>query len=225
MGGLPCRWAFSTRLRIIRRISIGSPRTITGIPSTQQWSYRAHSSAASAAKSISSRTSSCSVASRRACEKYFVHELVELSDISLKLQFAFGSRLNELKTEPYAGSAGGYFTFPAARQSDPRSSIDIASITFPRSPVSLSLRDEVPHIFTRKSRLRHGEFLIIGAKRLLQQNRMSSGLKQGLASRVCRERELLCLDIRGLDHLSPLLGFVGDKCSERGGRHRHRLNT
>ena len=38
-----------------------------------------------------------------ACEKYFVHELVELSDISLKLQFAFGSRLNELKTEPYAG--------------------------------------------------------------------------------------------------------------------------
>jgi hypothetical protein len=91
--------------------------------------------------------------------------------------------------------------------------------------VSLSLRDEVPHIFTRKSRLRHGEFLIIGAKRLLQQNRMSSGLKQALASRVCCERELLCLDIRGLDHLSPLLGFVGDKFSERGGRHRHRLNT
>jgi required for meiotic nuclear division protein 1 len=40
MGGLPCRRAFSTRLRIIRRISIGSPRTITGIPSTQQSSYR-----------------------------------------------------------------------------------------------------------------------------------------------------------------------------------------
>jgi hypothetical protein len=34
--------------------------------------------------------------------------------------------------------------FPAARQSDPRPSIDIASITFPRSPVSLSLGDESP---------------------------------------------------------------------------------
>src|SRR5260370_17621598 len=44
--------------------------------------------------------------------------------------------------------------FPAARQSDPRSSIDIASITLARSPVSLSSGDEVPHIFTRNSRVR-----------------------------------------------------------------------
>jgi hypothetical protein len=36
--------------------------------------------------------------------------------------------------------------------------------------VSLSPGDEVPHIFTRKSRLRPGEFLITSAKRLLQQN-------------------------------------------------------
>jgi len=35
--------------------------------------------------------------------------------------------------------------------------------------VSLSSGDEVPHIFTRKSRLRPGEFLITSAKRLLQQ--------------------------------------------------------
>jgi hypothetical protein len=34
------------------------------------------------------------------CKKYFVHELFELGDISLKLEFAFGSRLNELNTEP-----------------------------------------------------------------------------------------------------------------------------
>jgi hypothetical protein len=36
--------------------------------------------------------------------------------------------------------------------------------------VSLSSGDEVPHIFTRKSRLRPKEFLIASAKRLLQQN-------------------------------------------------------
>jgi hypothetical protein len=35
--------------------------------------------------------------------------------------------------------------------------------------VSLSSGDEVPHIFTRKSRLQPGEFLISSAKRLLQQ--------------------------------------------------------
>jgi hypothetical protein len=37
--------------------------------------------------------------------------------------------------------------------------------------VSLSAGDEVPHIFTRKSRLQPGEFLITSAKRLLQQYR------------------------------------------------------
>ncbi len=35
--------------------------------------------------------------------------------------------------------------------------------------MSLSSGDEVPHIFTRKSRLRPGKFLITGAKRVLQQ--------------------------------------------------------
>jgi hypothetical protein len=33
------------------------------------------------------------------------------------------------------------------------------------------LDDEVPHIFTRKPRLRPLEFLILGAKRFLQHNR------------------------------------------------------
>jgi hypothetical protein len=36
--------------------------------------------------------------------------------------------------------------------------------------VSLSSGDEAPHVFTRKSRLRPGKFLITGAKRVLQQN-------------------------------------------------------
>jgi hypothetical protein len=43
-----------------------------------------------------------------------------------------------------------------------------------KSPVSLALGDEVPHIFTRKPRQRPLEFLIIGAKRVLQQNRTNS---------------------------------------------------
>src|SRR5260370_31693697 len=59
--------------------------------------------------------------------------------------------------------------FPAIRRSDRRPPICVASITLPRSPVSLSSGDEVPHIFTRKSRLQPGEFLISSAKRLLQQ--------------------------------------------------------
>ena len=37
--------------------------------------------------------------------------------------------------------------------------------------MSLTLGDEVPHIFTRKLRLRPLEILILGAKRLLQHNR------------------------------------------------------
>src|SRR6266540_7459113 len=60
--------------------------------------------------------------------------------------------------------------FPAVRRSDRRPPIYVVSITLPRSPVSLSSGDEVPHIFTRKSRLQPGEFLITSAKRLLQQN-------------------------------------------------------
>jgi hypothetical protein len=59
--------------------------------------------------------------------------------------------------------------FLAVRRSDRRPPIYVVSITLPRSPVSLSSGDEVPHIFTRKSRLQPGEFLITSAKRLLQQ--------------------------------------------------------
>jgi hypothetical protein len=61
--------------------------------------------------------------------------------------------------------------FLAIRRSDLRPPIFTVSITLPRSPVSLSSGDEVPHIFTRKSRLKPGEFLITSAKGLLQQNR------------------------------------------------------
>ena len=60
--------------------------------------------------------------------------------------------------------------FLAVRRFDRRPPIYVVSITLPRSPVSLSSGDEVPHIFTRKSRLQPGEFLITSAKRLLQHN-------------------------------------------------------
>src|SRR6516164_9156733 len=43
------------------------------------------------------------------------------------------------------------------------------SIALPRSSASLSSGDEVPHIFTRKSRLKPGKFSIVSAKGLLQQ--------------------------------------------------------
>jgi hypothetical protein len=47
--------------------------------------------------------------------------------------------------------------FPAVKKSDLRPPIDVASITLPRSPVSLSSGDEVPHIFTGTSRLQPSE--------------------------------------------------------------------
>src|SRR6516225_999934 len=65
--------------------------------------------------------------------------------------------------------------FPAKRRSDQRPPISAASNALPRSPVSLSSGDEVPHIFTRKSRLQPGEFLIPSGKRLLQHNPPESG--------------------------------------------------
>jgi hypothetical protein len=46
----------------------------------------------------------------------------------------------------------------------------MASCLLPKSPVSLSLWDEVPHIFIPKSHLEPREFLISSAKRLLQHN-------------------------------------------------------
>ena len=60
--------------------------------------------------------------------------------------------------------------FPARGRNKPRSLIDVASGSLPKSPVSLSPGDEVPHMFTRKRRLQLEKFAINGAKRLLQHN-------------------------------------------------------
>jgi hypothetical protein len=56
--------------------------------------------------------------------------------------------------------------------------------------VSLSSGDEVPHIFTRNSRLRSGEFLITSAKRLFQQHRPEAVLAVVVKLR-CNKRLLL----------------------------------
>jgi hypothetical protein len=44
-----------------------------------------------------------------------------------------------------------------------QSPIRVAAIALAKSPVSLPLNGEAPHIFTRKTRLRPIEFMIIGA--------------------------------------------------------------
>src|SRR5215208_6846620 len=64
--------------------------------------------------------------------------------------------------------------FLARRQSKSRPPIDMASGCLPKSPVSSSPWDEVPHMFTRKPRLRPAKFSNPGAKRLLQHNPFQS---------------------------------------------------
>src|SRR6202167_3843319 len=56
------------------------------------------------------------------------------------------------------------------------------AIALSKSPVSLTLGDEAPHILTRKSRLQPLEFLIISAKRLLQHNRPQADIECWLRS-------------------------------------------
>src|SRR5215468_4932713 len=65
--------------------------------------------------------------------------------------------------------AGDNFSAPG--RFNRRSPTRVASVGLPRSLTSLSLGDEVPHIFTRNSRLRPGEFWVTSTKRLLQQYR------------------------------------------------------
>ncbi len=66
--------------------------------------------------------------------------------------------------------------FPARSRNKPGSLIDVASGSLPKSPVSLSPGDEVPHMFTRKPRLQLEIFAMNGAKRLLQHNRHFSAV-------------------------------------------------
>ena len=61
--------------------------------------------------------------------------------------------------------------FSAVKKFDRRPLVDLASITLPRSPASLSSGDEVsPTSLHEKSRVQPKEILITSAKRLLQHN-------------------------------------------------------
>src|SRR5664279_439038 len=59
----------------------------------------------------------------------------------------------------------------------------MASGLLPKSPVSSSLCDEVPHIFIQKSHLEPREFLISSAKRLLQHNLPQADIRSQIHAR------------------------------------------
>jgi hypothetical protein len=59
-----------------------------------------------------------------------------------------------------------------------RSSINSAPNSFPKSPASLSPRNEVPHIFTQKWRQGPRKILVRSRKGLLQHNRPAATLNQ-----------------------------------------------
>jgi hypothetical protein len=67
--------------------------------------------------------------------------------------------------------------FLARRRSESRLLIEMAPGLLPKSPVSLSPGDEVPHMFTRKPRLRLGKIVISSAKRLLQHYRPTADIQ------------------------------------------------
>src|SRR6266480_1074773 len=82
----------------------------------------------------------------------------------------------------------------AIRRTNRRTPIYAASVTLPSSPARSSSGNEVPHIFTRKSRLQPGEFLVTSAKRLLQHGVIpgSSQTKvQGISSPRAHEAILM----------------------------------
>ena len=67
--------------------------------------------------------------------------------------------------------------FLARRRSKSRLLIDMASDSLPKSPVSSSSGDVVPHMSTGKSRLQPGNFVISDTKRLLQHNQHPAAVR------------------------------------------------
>src|SRR5450755_4733936 len=89
----------------------------------------------------------------------------------------------------------------------------MASGLLPKSPVSSSLCDEVPHIFIPKSHLEPREFLISSAKRLLQQYRHIASFR--CAAKFGRFRAIA--DIGGFSPsmVCPLMTDIVVKVSNR----------
>ena len=99
--------------------------------------------------------------------------------------------------------------FFAKTRNGKQSPIRITSIALPKSPVSFARGDEVPHIFTRKPRLQPAEFLITGAKRLLQHNLPTSDIRTAAICGSIRsprrraQAEQAKSSSRGLDREDP----------------------
>jgi hypothetical protein len=105
--------------------------------------------------------------------------------------------------------------FSANRPNEPSSPIDIASRPSPRSPVSSSRDNVVPQMTIRSPRLRPGKFVLVDAKRVLQQYPLNNGhspnwrLRQLCANR----RHCAC---------TPLDNFLGeDLAFTRKGQSEH----
>ena|SRR5215204_1507980 len=83
-------------------------------------------------------------------EELKLSKCCQLKPSKRKQLVLFTSRLGRLccKSLKTAGDK-----FPARRRNKPASLIDVASGSLPKSPVSLSPGDEVPHMFTRNPRL------------------------------------------------------------------------
>jgi hypothetical protein len=80
--------------------------------------------------------------------------------------------------------------------------------------VSLSSGDEVPHIFTRKSRLKPGEFLITSAKRLLQQYRHECDIARSRMDFRFRGKSGRAADITGTTGFDPISVIDGQICCD-----------
>src|ERR1035437_1022541 len=89
----------------------------------------------------------------------------------------------------------------------------MASGLLPKSPVSSSLCDEVPHIFIPKSHLEPREFLISSAKRLLQQYRHKADIPTNFIADQQHWNENDPLQTERRDLL--LLLAVAEKCYNR----------
>ena len=103
MGGLPWSSAFSTRLRIIRRSKVGSPRTVTGCP-VDAAILVARAFLGRERDQLDALAHIETLGRVEAAEQQdLVHELVELGDVSRQLRPALRVRLDQLETEPDAG--------------------------------------------------------------------------------------------------------------------------
>jgi|SRR6267142_3095940 hypothetical protein len=103
---------------------------------------------------------------------------IEYLDIELAGMSAFGheTHVEDLVTD--VSFPGGHCCktpqkpcdyFPANRPNEPQSLTDVSSRPLPKSPVNSSQDNVVPQIIIRSPHVRARKFVLVGAKRVLQQ--------------------------------------------------------